>query len=538
MIKVVYKDLAVGVEGNVTNTTNDKQEFVDMAQIENQDINVLNYGTLEGNHWALKESVKILPDDLTNVDLGYWSTEISDADGNFNTPITITRTYNGQFTSTGMTIVFDTNNNVYASEVNVKWYRGTTLLDEKNYTPNNATYFFQNNVIAYDKIVFTFTKTNIPSRFLRIFNILDGTIRHFYKDEIVGLEILENISDIGDEIQINTMNLELIAKSPVKMLFQRVQALDVYNDDKLYGTYFVETSERTLNHYTLATYDLVGMLENDTFNGGLYNNVTANNLITAIMKDIPFELDDSLKNVLISGYLPINTCRYSLMQVAFVLGAVVDTSRANVVKIYPQPQITSSDALGITKVGNEVTEKSDAPYTQVSVIEHTYTPNTEQEEIYNEVLNGQTTILFDAPYRNLSISGGTIIESGTNYAIISGTGSEVVLTGYGYIDTTIQKTKTNPTNTLTSIPNVFEISEATLVNSANSQAILDRLGQALFNNSTIDFSFLLDEEKVGDFVTIPTDEGDKTGQILSIDYQLKGNKIWANCTMREVSDGN
>ena len=534
MLKVVYKDLAVGVTGNVTNVASESQDFVDMGQLDEEDLHILNYGTLEGNHWQLKDNVLILPDDLSNIDLGYWSESMSDENGDFDTPITITRTYNGTFTSSGITIDFDTNNEVFASEVNIKWYRGATLLSNKDYTPTSSTFFFQNNVVAYDKIVFTFTKTNVPSRFLRVFHIYDGTIRQFFKDEIVGLEILENISDVGDEIQINTMNLDLISKSPVKMLFQKVQALSVYNNDTLYGTFFVDSSERTLNHYKINCYDYVGMLDNNTHNGGLYNNVTANALITELMQDIPFELDNSLKNVLIKGYLPIDTCRNNLMQVAFVLGAVVDTSRTDKVLIYPLPQISTAYDLDESKVAFETTENSEAPYTAVTVSEHSYIRQAEATSLYEEVLNGEAFVDFGYPVSNLSISGGTIVESGTNYARIRGTGSTVTLTGYAYDDIAVQKTKTNPLNTTNSIPNVFEITDATLVNSSNSATILDRIGTALFNNATIDFSFLLDDERVGDFVNIPTDEGTKTGQILSIDYQLNGNKIMCNATLREV----
>lgn len=408
------------------------------------------------------------------------------------------------------------------------------MLDEKNYTPNNATYFCQNNVVAYNKIVFTFTGMNQASRFLRIFHIYDGTIRQFYKDEIVGLEILENITDTLDELQINTMNFELISKSPVKMLFQRVQALSIYNDNTLYGTFFVDTSERTLNRYKLTTYDLVGMLENNTHMGGLYTNVTANALITELMHDIPFEIEDSLKNVQLSGYLPIDTCRNNLMQVAFVLGAVVDTSRNDKVMIYPLPQIQTAYDIPENKVGIETTESSEAPYTQIKLFEHSYIRQAQTSELYKSVLNGDAKVEFGAPASNLSISGGTIVSSGTNFAIIRGTGSEVTLTGYAWDDIQVAKTLDNPLNTATSIPNIYEVNAATLVNVNNSTAILNRLGTALFNNATINFAFLLENEKVGDFVNIETDEGTKTGQILNISYELKGNKIWCNATIREV----
>lgn len=482
----------------------------------------------------LNDSTYILPDDLETIDLGYWSEQMSDENGEFATPIQIIREYNGTYTSTGITITFDTNKEIYATEVNIKWYRDNELLSEQNYTPNSSIYFCQNNVTAYNKIVLTFAKMNMASRYLRVFQIDDGVIRTFFKDEIIGLEILESISDTGNELKINTMNLNLLSKNPVKMLFQKVQALRVYNDSTLYGTFFVDSCERTLNNYKIQTYDLVGMLDNNTYVGGMYNNVQSQDLISAIMKDIPYELDNSLKNISISGYLPIDTCRNLLMQVAFVLNAIVDTTRDDKVRIYPQPTTYVATSLDETRVGMDITETSETPYTAVQVTEHKYLNGTDSTEIYNDVLNGTITITFGEPIRNLSISGGTIVESGTNYAIITGTGGTVTLTGYGYVDQATVKAKYNPQNTSNSIPNVFEITSVGIVNSTNSQAILDRLGNALFNNATIDFSFLLNDEKVGDFVTIPTEEGNKTGQILDVDYELNSSTIWAKAKIREV----
>lgn len=39
-IKVVYEDLAVGVSGNVTNTATEKQDFVDLTELDKDDIDV------------------------------------------------------------------------------------------------------------------------------------------------------------------------------------------------------------------------------------------------------------------------------------------------------------------------------------------------------------------------------------------------------------------------------------------------------------------------------------------------------------------
>ena len=193
--------------------------------------------------------------------MGLWSEQMSDSDGAFDTPITVTRTYNNTFTAPGVTLTFDTYNNTYADMVNVKWYRDNTLLYDNDYTPNSSVYFCEQNVVAYNKIVITFTHMNKASRFLKLFKIDDGIIREFYKDEILGLTINEGISDTGESLTINTMNLNILSKSSIKIIFQRVQALKVYNDIKMQAQYEINktivkgTIISIAKTYVLASFD-------------------------------------------------------------------------------------------------------------------------------------------------------------------------------------------------------------------------------------------------------------------------------------------
>ena len=544
-IKVVYENKAVGVTGNVTNTASDMQDFVDLTQLDDPNVVIKNYGTLEGNNWLLKDDVLILPDDLTSVGMGLWSTQMSNDDGSFDTPIVVTRTYNNTFTAPGVTLTFDTYNNTFADRVNVKWYRDSTLLYDNDYEPNSSVYFCEQNVVAYNKIVITLTHMNKASRFLKLWKIDDGIIREFYKDEILGLTISEGISDTGESLSINTMNLNLLSKSSVKIIFQRVQALKVYNDNELYGTFFVESSERTLNNYNLLTYDLVGMLDNNNFYGGIYNNYSAATLVSEICADLPYELDESFNSVLITGYLPIMTAREALMQVAFVLNAIVDTSRSDKIKIYPIPAYNALNLVEIDsdRAGNDSSELTEAPVTKIELTAHKYVVSVgddgiNTEEIYNDILNGPITSTFSNAHFNYSITGGTIISSSANHVTFTGTGGTVVVTSNYYDDKPTVYSSYNPLNTANSIPNVKQINNAYLVNASNVSSVMDRLEDAIYNTNTLDVSFILEDEKVGDYVQIETIEGTKTGQLININYDLSGNTIYANCTIREAYDGN
>lgn len=202
------------------------------------------------------------------------------------------------------------------------------------------------------------------------------------------------------------------------------------------------------------------------------------------------------------------------------------------------PQLDEAIVIDETRASDSFSEDINAPATRINLTTHKYINTTEDAtELYNDVLNGSLFVSFGDPYYGLTISGGTIIDSGTNYALIAGTGSTVLLKGYNYNDITTVISSDNPLNTTNTIPNVKSIENATLVNSSNAQSILTRLEEALFNNSTISISFIMEDEKVGDYVQISTDEGVKTGQILSLEYELVKDTIYSNAVIREINNG-
>ena len=64
--------------------------------------------------------------------------------------------------------------------MNVKWYRDTTLLEDQAYTVDDANYFCDTQVQAYNKIVITIGNMTKPNRLLKVFNIDDGITRTFF----------------------------------------------------------------------------------------------------------------------------------------------------------------------------------------------------------------------------------------------------------------------------------------------------------------------------------------------------------------------
>ena len=148
---------------------------------------------------------------------------------------------------------------------------------------------------------------------------------------------------------------------------------------------------------------------------------------------------------------------------------------------------------------------------------HTYVKSSESEELYKDTLNGTAQITFSEAHYDLAITGGTISSSGDNWAIIAGTGGEVVLTGKKYTHMTTLYEKTNPN--ISQNENLVEVKDATLVNPQNVNEVLNRVYDYYSSNESVSCRVLLNEEELGDIVSVDTDfDGTRIGAIKKMDF--------------------
>ena len=517
MIKATYENIPTGSMQNSTTTGNYAQPFVDWNDFKIQR-SVFKYATLERNRWLLDGSFINFPNEP--IGLGYISTSMSDANGDFVNDIVITRTYTINYTSPGLMIEFDTNTDDYAADVNVKWYRDSTLLSDLDYTVDSAMYFCENPVTAYNKIVIRISSMNKPYRFLKIFNLSDGIVREFYDEELENVQIIEQVESDNQTISINELNAQILPKNKTGILFQRTLPFKIYRNDILYGDFFISKSKSNTSKtiYNVTADDYISVLDGQVHMGGMYNNVNVPVLIADIMGTVPYILDNSLASKKINGYLPIQKRRDALRCVAFCLNAMVDTSRSDVVTIKPYPETQSSSISKDRIVSVETTEENIKTKFEINTV--IYQPNSEVTEIYNETVNGTIYVTFSQPMHDLSIVGGTIVQSDVNYAIISGSGN-VVLSGQGYEQITQTISKTNPYTVSTDIEKV-ESMNTTIV--SNNQTLLNSYKFIQFK---IKSTFKLSAERVGDIV----DLNGQQARITSLSYNLAQTNIYVDAEL-------
>ncbi len=149
---------------------NDKQEFVNLQDLKEEELEEIKYGTCERNQFALDGSFELMPEELNG--MGWWSNEMSNDFGNFTTPLTMEINFTKSHSSLGLTLVFSKAKD-FCNHLNLKFYdlQGN-LLSDKDFYPNSFYYVCNNTVENYGKIIITFYSTNKPCRYIKLYRIL------------------------------------------------------------------------------------------------------------------------------------------------------------------------------------------------------------------------------------------------------------------------------------------------------------------------------------------------------------------------------
>lgn len=538
--EISYGLFDVTAKSDSAPATADKQPFVDLAQLKEMDLQVEKFATGERNQFILDGSFKLFPDDPTSHDYGLWSLSMSDSTGAFLIPPVLTITFSENHSSLGLTLRFHESTGDYCDRLNVKYYNsaGNLLLDQ-NYNPTNVLYFADGQAEDYRKIVITFLGTNKPYRYAKLTEIKYGILKIFGPESLLSANILEEIDPLSAELSINTLDFKIhtndfaiLDMKGVYALLQRKQSVDVVgiidSVRKPMGTFYLNEPKSDSNRTTtMSCIDLIGVIDQTDFKGGLYTGVLASIIIDAIMASaggIEYELGSSFAAVTLSGWIPICTHREALQQVAFAIGAIVDCTRGDKIKLYPPPTVPMGSISYSMKLdGHKL--KLRPLVTGVEVIAHNYKAITASQEILNEVkAPGTYEITFIEPIHSLAVTGGTIISSNANYVRISVTNSgTVLLTGHPYVDSTQIFGTYMPELPANEKTNVLKIEDATLVSNNNAQGVANRIYAYYQNRYQAEGPIKLTDEEPGQiWIMDSMNDRQLEGIVESMDINLTG----------------
>lgn len=448
---VVYGAYDVTAKRLATASANEQQSYAPPSQTINALNNFNTYSDLELNNWVLDGSVEIFPDVPLGKEWGWWSLSLSNASGTFSTNPTLTYTWNENHSSVGITI--QANEPILA--MNLYWYdSNNTLLDTYNFTNSDlslTTYAIENGVANYQKLVIEFVQT-IPYHYIKIQDILFGK-EYTWQNEIIELSVQETLDEkmqrlASNEATIKLGNMEnkFNKYNPDNTLqyFQEGQIIQIFNTAMLstgteqvpLGTFYL-TSWGSPTPYTaeFKGNDLLYKLNDTYYYSKMYNNATVKTIVDDLMSSysltIDYNVDNNIKDVTLTGYIPIISYREALQHICFASGGVCYVDRNGILQIKRIETTSPVDTIDYTKKAPSQDKQAER-YNSATVTLYNYSVGTTQELFRGEV-TGDGIIPFNRPASNISVSG--TYTSYTAYAssiAIVGASGEIVISGKPY----------------------------------------------------------------------------------------------------------
>ena len=314
-----------------------------------------------------------------------------------------------------------------------------------------------------------------------------------------------------------------------------------YQDDKIFCNYYLSSVKRTGKYvYQMEFVDAIGLLETQTFDGNIYKDKKASELIAEIVnRKFSYSIDPFFDKVLLSGYLPIADSRSNLMQVLFASNCCVKVNELGNPYFTTISQNTSSIIPDNRVMDNGDVDYDKAVVDTVQITQHDYQIDTEQGyktvyEDYIKIYKNVTTktgavvrvgvIEFNQPVDIGSISGASrldddLITHSTNTIYVYATTNiqnKVIVKGFYYKDNTSVVIKSNVAGATSD--HMAQISNATLISLNNSNVVSSKVLSYYGINSTLNTGFILEDEKPNDNVVMSDPFGNTiSGIVKSID---------------------
>lgn len=322
---------------------------------------------------------------------------------------------------------------------------------------------------------------------------------------------------LGDSLSINTLEFDVESDDSTLTQFKRNDPVIYEHNGKQIGIFYVQNIERIgATTYSFSAVSALGILAEGKHYGGIYTGQTVAEILPDICGTVPYEIKTNLTEIKLYGWLPIASPRDNLAQVLFAIGAVIKTDLGGVLRIE-----SLWDGISGELTQNQMYEgpsvKYDSAVTQVVVTEHQYVEGGEETKLFEGTAQQGDIITFNSPMYELVADGFSILESGANYAKVSG--GSGTLKGRAYIHNTREVVRDVSE---AAEPNIKTVKDATLVSLVNSTAVAERLANYFQWTETIQAPIVYQGEVPGNRVATwhPYDKTGVTACLESADINL------------------
>lgn len=587
-VSVVYRDVDFQIKKDVEDARcsgDIRTDYSDLSLMKFVANPSVRKATLEQDFWRLDGSYDIMNADDNNfaVFSEGISSETQSAYGYaLSYAVNVDYVFIESQTISKLTFTFDSPD--YCSHMIVEGFSDKGLKNsvfQKTYYPNESFYNcdLEGNfdVLA---LRFTFLAMNKPNRFFRLYGV-DFGISHVFDDEFVySVSVLEQTSLISQQLYIGTSDISLKSASD---MFKKYKPIFIYKNGKLEQTHFISNVDKSgFNRVELECADVLFLLNDFGYSEGIQqeqvysienpSGITylsskydtridaENNMIgyegaynlDSTIKDVIDELqqgtlfkiysDENASSIGVSGYYEGKNKKNLLNEIVFANQCIIKITPTGQLKIYKQIP-TNIKSVSQNRIFSNFSKKTVQKTNAISLSIYNYEIEEKQIELegdyyYSRTVSEEKPIFFryarSGAFAGASITITFYSDYSFRYRIESNnenTNSSADI--YYFIVTDTQQTEIihldeiNANNTI----NLATISNISFINEGNKQALIDALSEYYSHNSTFEFDMIIEDEELGDMISVEVDEKAYIGRLEKIEYTMQGKKI-ANVIMR------
>lgn len=211
--KVSFEILDVEAYDDATVSVSSVAPLSKETQVINKTREMSNkYATFERDYFALDGSFKIPPKPTESEDeLGWWSENISEADGTYLASPYLEFTFAQPHNSIGLVVTFDSMANEYATDFLIEVFDPTDILITSESVIGNESfvYHYETEIENYSRIRIKINKWKNPNRRARIVEVDFGIIKEYFGDKLISLKVIEEMDLLGSTVPSNEMQFVL-----------------------------------------------------------------------------------------------------------------------------------------------------------------------------------------------------------------------------------------------------------------------------------------------------------------------------------------
>ena len=322
-LEITFRLVDTDAAGDATPSTSDAENFSALPSLLSGDAaSPGKIMTMEDGLTQTDGTWIIMAEDMR---VPWWSTALSNAEGVFCQPPSLTMELSSPASSVGFSMAFDEPAQCWPSEVRITAYSGSQQLAQKTFTVTGSLLVADMPVDGYTKVVTEFLSTPKPYRRIKMYSFIFGILRSFDASTLVKATFVYGCSAACESIPsaelIFSFNnrdrkYNFINPTGIYKYLQDGQeittSMSIDGNEVNVGKYYFTKSEAQDDALMaeIAANDIVYAWDRERYNGGATGTWTLGTALRTILgDDVKLEFGASLESRIVGKAIPIGTSK-------------------------------------------------------------------------------------------------------------------------------------------------------------------------------------------------------------------------------------